>query len=250
MGHVDYRALVDPTDCVQLARSAKEATIVMACPMVGGYGHWVQALQEKFAICEVAERRALERVVANLKPDVLVVDLALPGLRRVRGLRDIRRLNPSTKIIALTDAPAEEEGMLALKAGAKGYCAHTMKPEAFKKAVIAIRNGEIWAPRHLLRVLIAELVALVDSRDIVDSRDNEAIQVMPDSRLKGLTARQRVVAHMISRGASNKEIGNRLNICERTVKAHVTEAFRNAGVSDRLHLALLLLGHSHAPGSD
>jgi two-component system NarL family response regulator len=247
---MDYRPVVHPADCVQRARPAREATIVIACPSAEGSRQWVQALQGQFAICEVAERKALERVVANLKPDVLIVDLTLPGLRRVRGLRDIRQMNPSTKIIALTATPVEEEGVLALKAGARGYCAQTIKPDALKKAVMAVRHGEIWAPRHLLRVLVGELVAIVDSRDVVDSLDKEAIQLKPDSRLEALTARQRVVAHMISRGASNKEIGNRLNICERTVKAHVTEAFRNAGVSDRLHLALLLLGHSHAPGSD
>jgi two-component system, NarL family, nitrate/nitrite response regulator NarL len=223
---------------------AREGTVVMACSQLDGYRRWIRALEGTFAICEVPERKALERVMANLKPDVLVVDLALPGLRRVRGLRDIRRLNPGTKIVALTEAADDDEGVSALKAGAKGYATQDIEPETLRKAVKALQNGEVWAPRKLLRVLIGELVTMVDSHD------KEIVPLKPDVRLQSLTERQRVVAHLISRGASNKEIGNRLNICERTVKAHVSEAFRNAGVSDRLHLALLLLGHAHAPGAD
>jgi DNA-binding NarL/FixJ family response regulator len=70
----------------------------------------------------------------------------------------------------------------------------------------------------------------------------------PACCLASLTERQRLVADLISRGASNKEIGSRLNITERTVKAHLTETFRNVGVSGRLELALLLQRQSRASG--
>ena len=225
-------------------RPAKKSTLVMACPPAESNPLWIRELKLAFAVREVTERRALEQVMASLRPDVVVVDLALPGLRRVRGLRDIQRLNPATKKAALADAPADEEGIFALKAGATGYCACAIDPAELMKAVTAVQKGEIWASRKLVRGLIAELVSLVDNLK------QEGRQPKRDPRIESLTKRQRVVADLISRGASNKEIGNRLNISERTVKAHLTEAFRSVGVSDRLHLALLFQGHSRAPGDD
>ena len=224
-------------DVAQRARRTRKATLVLASALAESRGRWIQRLQDTLAVCEVTERRALEQVMAHLRPDILVVDLTLPGLRRVRGLRDIQRLSPSTKVLALTDAPAEGEGVFALKAGAKGYCARSIEPEHLKKAVATVQKGEIWAPRKLLHGLIAELLSLTDGGR------NEGLRPNLDARLDGLTARQRMIADLISRGACNKDIANRLNISERTVKAHLTEAFRSTGVSDRLQLALLLKGH-------
>jgi len=225
-------------------RRSRKATLVIAGPLAESHRCWIRELNVAFAVREVTERRALEQVMVDLQPDVLVVDLALPGLRRVRGLRSIRRLSPATKIVALTDRLADEEGVFALKAGASGYCVRTIEPEDLMKAVTAIQKGEIWASRKLVRGLIAELVTLVDSLK------QEGREPKLDPRIETLTNRQRVVADLISRGASNKEIGNRLNISERTVKAHLTEAFRSVGVSDRLHLALLFQGHLRAAGDD
>lgn len=229
-------------ELAQRARPSSGATLVMANPLTARHQRWVAGLQEAFAVCEVTERRALEQVMANLNPDVLVVDLALPGLRGVGGLRGIQRLSPATKIVALTDVPAEGEGVFALKAGARGYCACSIEPDDLNRVVTAVQKGEIWAPRKLVAALIAELVSHIDRRD------KQGLQPNHDRRLESLTERQRVVADLISRGASNKEIGSRLNITERTVKAHLTEAFRNVGVSDRLQLALLLQGYTRAAG--
>jgi DNA-binding NarL/FixJ family response regulator len=201
-------------------------------------------LNTKFSVCEATDRNALELVVTGRQPDVLVIDLALPRLRRDRGLRALQRLSPATRIIVLTGAYTEDEGLRVLKAGAKGYCARTIEPEDLSKAVAAVLDGEIWVSRKLFRALVAELIALADRGD------KGSPQREPDPRLQHLTERQRLVSLLVSRGASNKEISNRLNISERTVNAHITEAFRNVGVSDRLQLALLLQGISSAAGND
>ncbi len=83
----------------------------------------------------------------------------------------------------------------------------------------------MWVQRELIPSLVAELVSLTE-RSQKDANANP--------RLEGLTTQQRLVADLITRGACNKDIAKRLNISERTVKAHLTEAFRNLGVSDRL----------------
>ena len=209
------------------------ATLVLGAPSARNRQGWLRDLSAGFAVCEVAERRALQQVVINLKPDILVVDLELPGFGGLRGLREIRRTSGVTRVIALSASPSNEEGILALKIGCSGYCARSIDPEELVKAVNAVQRDEIWASRSLVCRLVSELLSLVDSQNDTGPKQNI------DSRLLKLTERQRIVAMMISRGASNKEIGNRLNISERTVKAHLTQVFRNLGVSDRLHLAAL-----------
>jgi len=210
---------------------AAKTSLVIASPVVESRRRWGRKLQEAFAICEVAERRALEQVTANLRPDVLILDLTLPNLGRVRGLPHIQQLSLSTKTLVLTDAPAEAEAIAALKAGAKGYCSRAIDPVQLKKAAQVLHKGEMWVQRKLIPSLVAELISLTER----SPRDAGA-----DPQLEGLTARQRLVADLLTSGACNKEIASRLNIAERTVKAHLTEAFRNFGVSDRLKLALLL----------
>jgi DNA-binding NarL/FixJ family response regulator len=226
-----------PTKATALAPQERRGTttlLVIAGIPNDKRSRWIERLGKDLAVTEVTERKSLDHVVATLRPAVLVVDLALPGLRGVRGLARVQRLSPSTKIVALTAAPDEREGLLALTAGARGYCERTIDPESLGKAVATVQKGEIWAPRRLVPTLVSELVTLIGSRKRT-RRWSSA-----EHRLRSLTRQQRSVADLISRGASNKEVATRLRITERTVKAHLTEAFRRAGVSDRLQLALLL----------
>jgi two-component system, NarL family, nitrate/nitrite response regulator NarL len=226
-------------------RQTGKATIVIASAVAESRARWRSGLEETFDVSEVVERRTLEKAAASLKPDVLVIDLALPQLGRVHGLPQIRQSSPSTKILVLTDAPAESEGMLVLKAGAKGYYPRVIEAALLKKAAEAIAKGEIWIQRKFVASLVAEVISLTESRET--EADAE-----PAPYLEGLTLRQRMVAAMISQGACNKEIASHLKITERTVKAHLTETFRSLGISDRLQLALLLMkgpslsGHSLA----
>jgi DNA-binding NarL/FixJ family response regulator len=219
------------------------ARIVIAGPADERRLRWIEQLQETFDVCPVAERRSLDLVMARLTPEVLVIDLALPGMGHVREISDVQESSPSTRVVALTSTATESEGLLALRAGARAYCPRTIEPRQLEKAVAAVQQGEIWTPRWLLSGIITEWLSLVE---LLETRGQ---QLLGHPRLDNLTARQRAVAYLIGRGACNKEIAERLNITERTVKAHLTEAFRNAGVSDRLQLALLVKGRPPHPGS-
>jgi two-component system nitrate/nitrite response regulator NarL len=215
-----------------------KTTVVVASAFAQSRRHWSQKLHGTFAICEVAEGKALEQVMANLRPDVLVLDLKLPRLGRVRGLPRIQRLSPSTKMLILSNVSAESQEIAALKAGAKGFGPRAMSPTQIRKAVEVVQKGDVWVRRMLIPRLIAELKALTERR----LRDPDQT---PDRQMQGLTSRQRLVAGLIRMGACNKEIAKELNITERTVKAHLTGTFRQLGVSDRLELALLLNGLPH-----
>jgi len=207
-------------------------TVLVASAAAEKRHRWQLRLQETFALCEVAERRALEQIILHLEPHVLLLDLCLPGLGGVRQIQRIQRLSPETKIIALTSRPGDREGVAALEAGARGYCNRDIEPGQLRKAVEGVEAGEIWIQRRLVAALLDSLRSMTQPQRRPAARWN--------TRLQALTPREYQVAELITAGARNKDIAHHLNITERTVKAHLTELFRSLRVSDRLQLAILL----------
>lgn len=207
--------------------------VLIASPIAGVRSQWSEGLEDRFPLYEVAERASLERSMTNLKPAILILDLALPGLGGVEGTSAIQRLSPVTSIILMTSTSNDREGLAALKAGARGYCNLDMDPQLLKKAVSVVVKGEIWVARNVFAPLLEELTSLTERR-------HKEFPPNLDTRLDRLTPREREIAQLIGGGASNKEIAGRLNITEATVKAHLTAIFRKLGLSDRLGLALFV----------
>ena len=214
--------------------------VLIASGVAGLRKQWRQAIQGSFAVHEVGERRSLERSLANRRPVALLLDLQLPELDGVGGVAALQRLRSATKIILLTSHPDEKEGIAALKAGARGYCDREIAPVLLGKALDVVQKGEIWVGRKLIPHLLEELTALTGQQ-----KESPAHL---DSRLDRITKREREIAHLLSAGASNKEIAKKLNVTERTVKAHLTAVFRKLGLSGRLQLALFVLEHSRLAG--
>lgn len=198
---------------------------------------WIRVLQGTFPIHEVSERAALEQTLACQKPSVLLLDLGLPQLGGIAGVCAIQRLSPSTKIILLTNVPNDEEEMRALKAGVKGYCNRDTGPLLLRKAVDVVGKGEIWIERKVVSHLLEELTSATEGQQI-------DAPLQPDNLLDCLTSRERQVAQLVGGGLCNKDIANHLNISERTVKAYLTSIFRKLNISDRLHLALLIVNYN------
>lgn len=219
-------------------RSRGSSLVVIGSPASTLRRRWSQGLQGMGAIQKVAERAALERSMATLKPTMLLVDFAL--LRGgVRDVPALQRLSPSTKIVLLTSTPDEKEAISALKAGAKGYHDNALDPSLLKRAVEVVQKGEIWIARNVIPHLLSELASLTEPR-------RTAPPTPMHRSLDHLTSREREIAHLIGTGASNKEIASQLNISVKTVKAHLTAIFRKLGLSDRLRLALSVAEHIHA----
>lgn len=212
------------------------ALVLIAGPDAGMRKQWRQGLQEKFAVQEVADRSALEASLLSTKPAVLLLDLALRRLSGVGDIPAVQKVSPSTKIILLTGAPNEKEGVYALKAGAKGYCEKGLPPALLCKAVEMVLTDQIWVGRNVVPHLLEELASL-SARRLQDASAESF------SQLESLTRRERAVACLVGDGASNKEIASRLSITEATVKAHLTAVFRKLGLSDRLRLALFMAEH-------
>src|SRR5437667_162790 len=197
----------------------------------GARGQWTQALKDVYTVLDVGERGSLDRSLADLKPDVLLLDLALHRLGGLEGVQAIRQLSPETKIVLFARSPNAKEGISLLKAGAWGYCEKAIEPLRLRKVVLMLQQGEVWVKRNLIPHLIGELARLTRLRT-KDSASHE-------TRLRSLTPREREVVLLIGEGVNNKKIASRLTITEHTVKAHLTTIFRKLGLSGRVQLALL-----------
>lgn len=143
---------------------------------------------------------------------------------------------PALKLVVLSNAPEQQQAFHAMAAGASGYC-HAYSPAGLLGEVRAvITRGGLWLGRDLLQRLIHVSAGLVSSRP---ERVGDA--------LAKLTPREREVALAAAEGMSNKEIARRLDITERTVKAHISSCLERLAVRDRLQLALALNDSSGRP---
>jgi two-component system NarL family response regulator len=211
--------------------------VVVAQPPGAAPGTGPERLGRWLAIPVVTSRPALEHAVVSVRPDVLFLDLGLPGLGGVGGLARILRLSPATRVILLTRSPNETQAVFALLAGARGYCHREMSPLLYRKAAAVVLRGEVWIGRRVILRLLERLAALTRRR----GRSGQ-----PDP-FHELAPREIEIAELIGGGASNKEIAARLSITESTVKAHLTSVFRKLGVPDRLRLALFMTEHRGDP---
>ena len=210
--------------------------VLVASATVALRRRWRQAIEGRYEVVEVADRGALDRALTSRKPVLALLDLDLPDLGSVAGVARAQRLQPSARLVLLTGAPDEREGIDALKVGARGYCDRDIEPILLAKAVDVVLKGEVWVGRKLIPHLLEELAAAADQQ--------RAESAARDHRLERVTPRERQIVELLSAGASNKEIAKRLSVTERTVKAHLTAIFRKLGISGRLQLALFALEHS------
>jgi two-component system nitrate/nitrite response regulator NarL len=225
-------------------RGEKEskALIMIASADAELQDQWLAALHNNFTIQQVWDG-GVGRSMTDSRPDVLLLDRDLPGMRGVERVSALHRLCPSTRIIFFTSCHEEREAIDVLKAGARGYCIKEIESSRLRKAVKVIREGEVWAGRRIICRLLAELTSCT-------GKGQEDGPAQAEVYLKYLTPRERQISLLVSEGSCNKEIASRLNISERTVKAHLTVVFHKLQISDRLRLALFVAGQNqgnHTP---
>lgn len=172
----------------------------------------------------------------RLRPGIVFIDLALPGLGGLAGVPAIQRLDPTVRLVLLTRRPSERQALGALVAGARGYCSRDIEPALIRRAVEVVERGEIWIGRQVVPVLLRRLTAL-------SGRNGQGATAVDAEPLPYLAPREREIALLVGKGANNKEIASELAISEATVKAHLTSVFRKLKVANRLHLALVVTQH-------
>jgi NarL family two-component system response regulator LiaR len=165
----------------------------------------------------------------RLLPDVVLMDLVMPGMDGIEATRQVKTVCPSAQVIVLTSYSEDERIFPAIKAGALSYLLKEVGPDELVRAIIAARRGE--ATLH----------------PAVAARLMQELSGARTSRLDELTEREREVLACIARGMSNAEIADRLIIGERTVKTHVSNILSKLHLQDRTQAALLALRERLVP---
>lgn len=172
---------------------------------------------------EAADGEEAVAAVDATRPDVILMDISMPGVDGVEATRRIMAKHPGARIVMLTSFADNRKILDALEAGASGYLLKHAGPDELLGAIRAAAAGEAPLDPKAARVLL-------DSRRVA----------APD---KTLSAREQEVLRLVAQGLANKQIARRLAISERTVKAHLTNVFAALGVSDRTQAALWAREH-------
>jgi len=175
----------------------------------------------------IGDAAGVEEAVAcirELEPDVVLLDVHMPGGGGVEVIRRVGELRPAQRFLALSVSDAPEDVIAIIRAGARGYVTKTISGEELADAVRRIADGDaVFSPRLAGFVL--------------DAFASGAAPVEVDAELEQLTAREREVLRHIARGYLYKEIAQRLGISTKTVEAHVSAVLRKLQLSTRHELS-------------
>ncbi|MFS4094645.1 response regulator transcription factor [Streptomyces sp. AF1A] len=160
------------------------------------------------------------RLVGELAPDVVLMDLRMPRCDGVEATRRIREQYPGTQVVVLTTFADDESLFPALRAGARGYLTKDAGGDEIVRAVESVLSGEAGLSPSVQRRLLERLS---------QPEPRPAAPAAPD----GLTTRETEVLVLIAEGLTNQEIARRLHVSTATVKTHINNLFAKAGLKDR-----------------
>ncbi|MEV6525977.1 response regulator transcription factor [Longispora sp. NPDC051575] len=182
-------------------------------------------LQDDIAVVgEAGDGDECVAVADDLRPDVIVLDLKMPGADGVAALRGLWERGNPARVLVITSFTEPSAVLPAMRAGAAGYVYKNIDPPALAAAIRAVHAGHV-----LLHPDVAQLLALGE-------------RSTPDARL---TARERQVLVELARGHSNREVARELGLAEKTVKTHVSAVLTKLGVQDRTQAALYAVRHGY-----
>jgi NarL family two-component system response regulator LiaR len=168
---------------------------------------------------EADDGEAAVAAADRLSPDVVLMDVVMPGLDGVEALRRIGERRPQTRVVMLTSYADERRAMEAVDAGASGFLLKDASPRDVAAAIRAAHRGEAVLHPAVAAKLLAE-------------------RRRPPAAHADLTARELDVLRLIARGLQNKQIAAQLHVSEKTVKTHVSAILRKLGVTDRTQAAM------------
>lgn len=185
--------------------------------------------------CEAADMGEALRCAQRSRPDLILLDNHLPGVRGVDGIAALKEAAPGARVLMLTVSENEEDLAAALQAGADGYLLKTVESDQLCESIVKVLGGESVVSPEMMTKLVAAFRAKPASGAplvAVSTAGTEAAGIAL------LSAREREVLSLIARGDSNKVIARSLEIAETTVKIHVQHILRKLQLSSRVQAAV------------
>lgn len=177
----------------------------------------------------------------QLRPDVVLLDLHMPGLSGRDAARMITRETPESHVLMLTVSEEADDLFETLRAGACGYLLKNIEAETLVSAIRTAAHGEsVISPQMMSKLLTG--VRAVSPTD--------APPASPPGEIEKLTPREREILACIARGQSNKEIARELEVAESTVKIHVQNMLRKLGLSSRVQAAVYAVENGIGQATD
>jgi two-component system, NarL family, nitrate/nitrite response regulator NarL len=198
-----------------------------------GLRRLLESEREFQVIGEACDGVEAVNMVRQLKPEILLLDLAMPRRPGLEALREMSTEASSVRVILLTAAAEKDQIVEALQLGARGVVLKDSATQILLKSIRAVMNGEYWVGRESVSNLVQYL------RSMIEASGNE-----PRKKNYGLTPRELEVVSAVVAGYANKEIAQHFKISEDTVKHHLSNIFDKVGVSTRLELALFAVNQS------
>ncbi|MGW8226468.1 MAG: response regulator [Anaerolineales bacterium] len=185
---------------------------------------------EKYGIEVIGEASNGDEAVQKaeqLKPDVILMDLVMPGKSGIEAIVEIRQMQPQARIVVLTSFADDDNVTQAIRAGAYGFLLKDTSPDDLVQTIHSVYADKLTVPQELTHVLLGSKGAQVDQRSNMDN----------------LTKRELDVLKCIAQGMSNKQIAQTLSIGTTTVRSHVSSMIRKLNLENRTQLALYARKH-------
>lgn len=174
-------------------------------------------------IGEATNGKEAVKLVSELNPDVVLMDLSMPEMDGVMATKIIRETNTTVKIIILTSYGDQDHVIPALRAGASGYQLKDIEPDDLVQTIRDVLQGQSKLHPKVTSHVMAHLSKPV---------------IQPQTKLDDLTKREKEVLNELAKGKSNKEIASALFITEKTVKTHISNILSKLQLSDRTQAAI------------
>lgn len=179
---------------------------------------------------EAADGTSAVTLAESLEPDIVLMDLKMPGADGLTALAELRARGVAARVLVLTSVTERGHVLPAVRAGAAGYLYKDVDPQALVQAIRAVHDGHVLFAPDAAEAMVRSGAA--GGRGQGDDRG-----------LAALTEREREVLVHIARGRSNREIARALVVSEKTVKTHVSNLLMKLGVQDRTQAALYAVRH-------
>ncbi|MEV7071595.1 response regulator transcription factor [Streptomyces sp. NPDC093990] len=196
-----------------------------------GFRMLLESQDDLTILGEAANGTEAVRMTAELHPDVVLMDVRMPGLDGIEATRRITATGDRTRVLILTTFDLDEYAYAGLRAGASGFLVKDAQPEDLLSGIRAVATGDaVVAPSLTRRLLDAYAHHLPKGTPAAEP---------DDPRLAHLTDREREILTVIGKGWTNTEIATRLHLAESTVKTHVGRVLAKTGSRDRIQAVIL-----------